>query len=144
MNLPHIELSKNNELMRFYDECEDVISNLVSEEHRTLIKDATKLNKILMRQPFETKDTEIKVNYDVLGIYNSLIKGEKNIDISQKPNKIKIVRSDMKVETWEKWMQEVIWYGHRSGAYLYKCETDLTAQTTNISSESPNNIGYSN
>ena len=33
---------------------------------------------------------------------------------------LEIIRDDMKFNSFEEWLREVIWYGHRSGKYLYK------------------------
>ena len=93
------------------------------------------LNQNLMRQPFIDKDIEIKLNYDILNIYKKLVRGDENIDFSPKSNTVCINRSDIKVDNWEKWMQEVIWYGHRSGAYLYKCESDIDNQKVELSTK---------
>ncbi|MCI5054393.1 MAG: radical SAM protein [Pelagibacteraceae bacterium] len=131
----YIEISKSNELKQFYDEANSVLNDFVKNEFKPIINDAITLNQNLMRQPFIDKDIEIKLNYDILNIYKKLVRGEKNIDFSPKSNTVCINRSDIKVDNWEKWMQEVIWYGHRSGAYLYKCESDIDNQKVELATK---------
>jgi len=63
----------------------------------------------------------LELKFNIPEYYNSLVKGKK-IDYLQfaYPVNIEILRSERKFKNIEEWMREVVWYGHRSGAYLYK------------------------
>jgi len=121
----YIELSKKGLLDDFYRESKEVIMGIVSEEFKPLLEEAVKVNQYLMRQPFVKDDIHLDLQYDILNIYESLVNGETNINLNKKPNRLNINRTDYIIEDWNKWMQEVIWYGHRSGAYMYKFESSL-------------------
>ena len=43
------------------------------------------------------------------------------VEISNE-KKLKIIKNDMRFESFEDWLREVIWYGHRSGKYMCKIE----------------------
>jgi len=57
--------------------------------------------------------------YNIYKSYQSIIKMEDHAFKKSKEINLEIIRDDMKFNSFEEWLREVIWYGHRSGKYLY-------------------------
>ena len=72
-----------------------------------------------MRVFGEDKDETFNLKYNILDYYKSILSLEK-IELIEDPQKILIIKSDLKFDSPQKWMREIIWYGHRSGKYLCK------------------------
>ena len=73
----------------------------------------------MMRLP-ECSMNDIFVDkYNIYKSYQSIIKMEDHAFKKSKEINLEIIRDDMKFNSFEEWLREVIWYGHRSGKYLY-------------------------
>ena len=88
---------------------------------KKIISESIIFNKNIMRQPTNLKDANLELKFNIPEYFNDLVKGKK-IDFLEYayPVTVEIIRSDRKFENIEQWMREVVWYGHRSGAYLYE------------------------
>ena len=58
--------------------------------------------------------------YNIYKSYQSIIKMEDHTFKKSKKINLEIITDDMKFNSFEEWLREVIWYGHRSEEYLYK------------------------
>ena len=115
----YINLVMNNELDKFYEESFKLFSNYSFQNKKTLeiLRECFDLNRKMMRVFNENKDEVMNLKYNVLDYYKSILSLDK-IDLVENPQKIIIVKSDIKFTDPKDWMREIIWYGHRSGKYL--------------------------
>ena len=114
----YIKLVIGQKLDKFYDEFkEHYIKFCKSKLNKEIFEESLELNKKLMRLPGDKKDEVYENNFNILENYHQILKLNKPKFISKK-NKFLIVRTDMKFNSKQDWMREVIWYGHRSGKYL--------------------------
>lgn len=116
----YINLVKNNKIDSFYQEFEENFKSFCkSDLSAKIFKDSVELNKKMMRLP-ECSMNDIFVDkYNIYKSYQSIIKMEDHAFKKSKEINLEIIRDDMKFNSFEEWLREVIWYGHRSGKYLY-------------------------
>ena len=76
----------------------------------------------MIKQPFQTQDLELEASYNQWEFYQSALAGAK-IPIEQASNTYHIDRTSVKWASWDDWCREVIWYGNKTGAYLYGNKT---------------------
>lgn len=114
-----IGLAINGRLDQFYAEAEEVLTSMVrKQETKALLSQAVAFNRALLKQPGKMEDIELDLNYDLPDFYARALRGEA-ASIERRPLRYRIHRSDCHWADWQDWMREVVWYGHRKGAYLY-------------------------
>jgi radical SAM superfamily enzyme YgiQ (UPF0313 family) len=115
-----IKLVIEDNLDQFYVEALETLSSLVRDDFpKSLLKDAIKLNKKLLKLPQQSKDDLVELDYDLITFYRSIRDGKESI-IKGGLNTQKIIKSDSVWETKEDWMRQVIWHQNKSGGYLYE------------------------
>jgi hypothetical protein len=83
------------------------------------LHEAIKLNQSLVNQPFQTEDLEIELWHNIWEVYQAARQGVK-IPLEQQVRNYRIDRLSANKQSWEAWYQEVVWWGNKKGAYLYK------------------------
>ena len=89
------------------------------EVPKLLLHEAIQLNQSLIKHPFQKEDLEINFSYNIWEFYQNQLIGV-DIPIEEKPSQYLIDRTTDTWSSWDQWCQEVIWYGNKKGAYLYK------------------------
>ncbi|MEC9005851.1 MAG: radical SAM protein [Nitrospirota bacterium] len=117
-----IKLSFEGNLENFYSEAELALKAYLDDKSlglpSGLLNDAIKLNKSLLKLPFQTENLEVDVSYNIFEYYHSVKSGVPDL-LTQEPKKYHIDRTSMVWNSWDDWCREVIWYGNKKGAYLY-------------------------
>jgi len=117
-----IDLVCNKKIEEFYNQSEIIIKNLLSKKSidydNIIIEESLMLNKLLIKQPFQNKDIEVPLSYNIYDFYNSVKDGEK-ISLKKKKNVYNINRSSTTWSSIENWSREVVWYSNSTGAYMY-------------------------
>ena len=72
--------------------------------------------------PYQTENVEIDLNHNVWDLYQALIRVEA-VSLETSPNRLLIDRTKDQWTSWEEWCEKVVWWGHKKGAFLYKCTT---------------------
>ena len=115
-----IKLFENKELDKFYNEVNFILNSFVNKSYLTdYIGQAVKYNYLSLRKPFLKKNIIINFDYDIPSDYKKSLLDEE-INIKKKKCKYEIQIESEKTRDFLQWAQEVIWYGHRQGDYLYK------------------------
>ena len=140
--LEYIKLLRNNSFNSFFEEAKNYFLKGEDNLQDEIIKDCIKLNQNIMRLPFEEKDKILELNYNIADCYD-LIKKNKEFHLKKVKSKVKIIKSDFCFNNWNEWMQEVVWYGHRSGRYTCKIENTLDNKRLIENDKSSNVIGNS-
>ena len=121
-----IKLCIENKLGQFYREAEKRLHQLLDDKSlsipRDLLHEAIEINRLMIKQPFQTQDLELEASYNQWEFYQSALAGAK-IPIEQASNTYHIDRTSVKWASWDDWCREVIWYGNKTGAYLYGNKT---------------------
>ncbi|MSO53770.1 MAG: radical SAM protein [Rhodospirillales bacterium] len=113
-----IDLAVSGKLEAFYAEAERLLGSLAPTSKADAIADAIRLNNALLKRPFQERDLKIDLDWDLLTFWHSVRTGGPS-GLEHRPVSYRIERSKERWSTWDSWMQEVVWYGHRRGAYLY-------------------------
>ena len=117
-----IKLCTENKLNDFYHEAEQLLMVFLAQKgiHMPvdLLHESVEINKNHIRLPFQTEDLIMQTSYNIWEFYKSILQGQPGI-LEKKEHTYCIDRTSFKVDTWEQWYQEVIWYGNKKGAYLY-------------------------
>ena len=117
-----IKLTVEGKLDRFYEEAETVLAEAMGGrgggEGRAILADAIKLNRALLKQPFQSGDLTVRLGHDLWTFYHNITRG---VASTLKPGDV-TYRIDRTSERWgdfQDWCREVVWYGNKKGAYLY-------------------------
>ena len=117
-----IRLCFDDTLADFYREAEILLSDLFHEHGVNLspdiLRDAILLNRSLIKRPFMDGSVEVKLSYNIWECYRGVLRGE-DTDLLKKESMYLIDRSTERWVSWDEWCREVVWYGHRRGAYFY-------------------------
>jgi len=117
-----IKLVRENKLDAFYDEAERVLCGFLRERFIEIpppvVRESILLNKSLLKLPFEAKDLELELSYNLWEFYTGAVRGEQ-IPLEEGRNVYHIDRTGERWSTWDEWLRRVIWYGNKKGAYLY-------------------------
>jgi radical SAM superfamily enzyme YgiQ (UPF0313 family) len=118
-----IKLCTENKLDLFYAEAEKELGRFLKKRGLSLpqglLHGSTLLNRNLIKLPFQKKDLTIESSYNIWEIYQAALRG-KSISLENGKRKYLIDRSSLTWSSWEDWCKEVIWYGNKKGAYLYR------------------------
>jgi radical SAM superfamily enzyme YgiQ (UPF0313 family) len=119
----YITMSVNNELDAFFKEAAELLKSLTDDAHmQEMIEESVLLNYSLLKQPLKTEDLTYRLTWDIPNFYKNALEGN-NPDIKKIPQNYTISRNQDTTNNWLDWMQKVVWYGHRRGAYLYGIES---------------------
>lgn len=126
-----IQLCVENKLNTFYAEAEKAISLFLQKKFLTMppdvLREAITLNQSLIKRPFQTENTTLKLTYNIWEFYQSVLEGAR-IPLIEKPSLFQIDRISARWNTWDDWFREVVWFGNKKGAYLYtnnKIDTEI-------------------
>ena len=121
--LSMINLSAKGHLEGFYEEAKLIIAkhmNKRSVRYSTeVVFESIDLNRSLIKMPFVDTDLTIELHSNIWQAYGTALAGRqtklKNVKYS-----CLIDRKTQRWSSWDEWCREVIWYGNKSGDYLYK------------------------
>lgn len=117
-----IKLAMEGKLDSFYLEAKAILSRLIEEkglELQLFLEECLILNRYLIKQPFQERDQVVNLNYDIWETYVRSLTADK-VTLAETPKEYKIDRTSEIWGTWNDWLKEVVWYGNKKGAYLYK------------------------
>ncbi len=117
-----IKLSVEGKLEAFYREAEQLLNQFLGDRFMqipAILHEAILLNRSLVNQPFQTSDLTIDLSYNIWEFYQAVRQGLA-IPLDQEPRRYAIDRTTNTVHNWDDWYREVVWYGNKKGAYLYK------------------------
>ena len=118
-----IKLSVEKSLDSFYVEANEILSSLAGKKlPQYLLDDAIQLNQKMLKQPFQNSNITVNLNHDIWSFYRSILIDEKKSIITN-PTSYEIVCSKPSWDTWEDWMREVVWHGHKEANYLYSIDS---------------------
>ncbi len=117
-----IKLYAEDKLDAFYQEVQEAFKHILSTKNiannTRIIEDAVRLNRSLLKLPFQYKDLEIKTDYNIWEFYRSVLLGER-VPLIEMPTVNYIDRTGESWNSFQDWCRRVIWWGNKRGAYLY-------------------------
>ncbi len=119
----YIKLAVEDRLDVFYDEAAQAIARCCEDAGKpmdhALLSDAVALNRAMLSRPGATGEIEVRCGHDVLRFYRGVLAG-RPARVEQKPT---VYAIDRDAEAWpdiDDWRREVVWYGNKKGAYMYR------------------------
>lgn len=120
-----IRLCTENKLDLFYAEAEKEFERFLEKKGLDLppglLHESVSYNRNLMKLPFQKDDMPVELSYNIRDMYHAVLKG-KPASLEQGKYHYLIDCSSQTWPSWEDWCREVIWYGNKKGAYLYRCK----------------------
>jgi len=131
--LTFINLCTGGKLNQFYEESKKTLEGALAQKgvefDSLVIDEAISLNKDLIKSPFQKKDLNLKLKYNLWEVYRGALTGE-TVPLEKGDNKYVINRTTESWNSWKEWCQKVVWYGHKKGGYIYSC-TPLNIEDKN-------------
>ena len=128
-----IEMCTSGKIKEFYAEVNLRLKEFLKEKNLDLppdlVNQAIELNQNLMKLPFQTLDLSAKFSYNIFDAYKAALEGV-DIPVEEGTYNYTIDRTTQRWSSWEEWCKEVIWYGNKKGAYLYKSYLIEDRETT--------------
>ena len=138
--LAFIKAVTEDKLDNFYEDAEHILFKLLDDkgikDYKEVIKEATFLNKNLIKLPNQTKNLNLKLKYNIWDVYNKTLFGrDEKLRVGE--FNYFVDRTSETWNSWEDWCEKVVWWSNKKGAYLYNCEVasvydDIDLDLTNI------------
>ena len=114
-----IKVCQENKLEKLYAEARTMMMLLVGPRQLTgPLFDALKLNKSLIKLPFQDNDMRISLSHNIWEIYRYTLIGQTK-QLKFEDHSYTIDRTNETWKSWDEWYQKMVWWGNRRGAYLY-------------------------
>jgi hypothetical protein len=117
-----IRLSAEEKLGTFYEESRELLEALLKKTKNydsvPLVAESIKINRALLKQPYLYDDLEIESEYNILEMYNQVLRCQPS-SLKRTKSTYRIARSVQTWEDWQTWCRKVVWYGNKKGDYLY-------------------------
>ena len=118
-----IKLVREGILKSFYKESEEVLDHILRlrghEGFEQILNESIRFNQQMIKVPFVDTNIDIELNFNIWDLYRANLVGE-NIELENGEYNYTIDRSSKSWDSWDQWYHEVVWYGNKKGAYLYK------------------------
>lgn len=119
-----IKLCTENKLNTFYEETKQEIKHFLKERNLSfsshLLDESIYLNQNMLKLPFQNKDLDVRLSYNIFEVYQAALRGE-TFPVKKGVYNYRIDRTSKTWSSWEDWCREVVWYENKKGAYLYNC-----------------------
>ena len=117
-----IRLSAEKKVEAFFAEARRLIADLW-RGHGTsapfaAVDDAFAINRALLSQPMVFDDVTVTLQHDVWTFFRGILQGEP-APLKGAPVTYRVERSKEAYGDLQTWCREVVWYGHRRGAYYH-------------------------
>lgn len=117
-----LKLSMDDRLDDLFEEAGRLFAKMCKKaDTRQILDEALSLNRKLLKQPHQQTDIAVNLNFNLPDFRKESQTGGR-APIRSGAFNFNIKRSAEVWTDWETWMREVVWYGHRKGAYLYEVE----------------------
>lgn len=116
-----IKLCKEEKLAAFYAEAERAFRGLLRGREgvpAAVVEEAIRLNRSLLKLPFQTTDLHLTLSHNVWELYKSVVVGEP-VPLRERRSRYHVNRTRERWDSWDDWCRRVIWWGNKKGAYLY-------------------------
>ena len=136
--LAFIRAVTEGKLDDFYEDSKEILYNVFDnhgiKDYDRIISEAILLNKSLIKLPNQTRDLSVRLNWNILDVYNATLLGKEST-LKEGRFTYFIDRTSETWDSWEDWCEKVVWWSNKKGAYLYDCL--VTENEKNIKSKMP-------
>ena len=117
-----IKLFIENRLTDFYGEARTLLSKMLKKKSigtPPFLDEAFMLNMKLMKRPSQAQDISLRMKFNIWDFFQHVRNGKKCL-LERGDFVYHIDCTSESWHTWEDWLRQVIWYGHKRATYLYK------------------------
>jgi radical SAM superfamily enzyme YgiQ (UPF0313 family) len=118
----YIRLTSKKQFGNFYAEVNRLFSNMLgsvkNDESADAIREAIEINRELVSQPNVETDITVRLNYNIIDFWRGICMGEP-IPLTKGNYVHDVMRSKRYYADFQRWCEEVVWWGNKKGAYLY-------------------------
>ena len=115
----YIEIIRRDMFDLFYIEAQSCLQGLLSSvDEQRVLADAFAFNEFLMCRPHAAHPKYINLDYDIAVAWDKWRAGDPLIPERGSFTFRKETENDYAKDDIEKWAKEIVWYGHRTGAYI--------------------------
>ena len=122
--LAFIKAVTEDKLDDFYVDAKEILYSVLDrhdiKNYDKVISDSIFLNKSLIKLPNQTQDLQVRLNWNILDVYNQTLLG-KSSTLKSGDFSYYIDRTSETWDSWEDWCEKVVWWSNKKGAYLYDC-----------------------
>ena len=122
--LAFIKAVTADKLDDFYIDAKEILYDVFDKHgiknYNGVISDAILLNKSLIKLPNQTKDLQVRLNWNILDVYSQTLLGKPSM-LRKGDFTYFIDRTSEIWNSWEDWCEKVVWWSNKKGAYLYDC-----------------------
>ena len=122
--LAFIRAVTEGKLDDFYEDSKEILYNVFDnhgiKDYDRIISEAILLNKSLIKLPNQTRDLSVRLNWNILDVYNATLLGKEST-LKEGRFTYFIDRTSETWDSWEDWCEKVVWWSNKKGAYLYDC-----------------------
>ena len=120
--LAFIKAVTEDKLDDFYVDAKEILYSVLDKHdiknYDKVISDSILLNKSLIKLPNQTQDLQVRLNWNILDVYNQTLLG-KSSTLKSGDFSYYIDRTSETWDSWEDWCEKVVWWSNKKGAYLY-------------------------
>lgn len=118
----YIKLVAEQQFDAFYDQAGRLLIAMVQAaggaQAIEAVEDAIRVNKALVSQPYLEDDIDVVLSHNILEFCDAIKVGQ-SVPLERKEQRLKVERSKRVYTDFDRWCQEVVWWGNKKGAYLY-------------------------
>jgi radical SAM superfamily enzyme YgiQ (UPF0313 family) len=134
----YIQLTAENKFGEFYSEVDQIFSSLVDSVNNVdsvdALRDAIKINRKLVSQPNIEADISVKLNHNIIDFWHGICEGVP-VPLTKGNYVHNVIRSSRHYSDFQRWCEEVVWWGNKKGAYLYPVSASNNAFPNSQNSE---------
>jgi radical SAM superfamily enzyme YgiQ (UPF0313 family) len=132
----YIKLTVEGRMVALYSEIESIFARQVGEQPEDTaldaIQDSLNINRVMVSQPNLPDDAEISLRFNVVAFWRGICVGEP-VNLIRGDYRHTVLRSQRHYSDFNRWCQEIVWWGNKKGAYLYAItDTDLDDAGKNV------------
>lgn len=118
----YIKLTVEGRMEALYAEIESIFSRQLGERQPDTvleaIQDSLNINRVMVSQPSQPNDVEIHLRFNVVAFWRGICAGEP-VSLIRGDYHHTVLRSKRYYSDFNRWCQEIVWWGNKKGAYLY-------------------------
>ena len=118
--LAFIKAVTEDKLEDFYVDAKEILYDVFDkhgiENYDQVISESILLNKSLIKLPNQKHDAHVKLNWNILDVYNQTLLGKESI-LRKGYFTYFIDKTTETWDSWEEWCEKVVWWSNKKGAY---------------------------
>jgi len=134
----YIRLTAEKRFGAFYSEVDRLFSNLLenaeTDDSADAIRDAITVNGALVSQPDAGADISVRLRYNIIDLWRGICEGQ-SVPLTNGDYVHEVTRSRHNYSDFQRWCREIVWWGNKKGAYLYRVSAASSHSSDGLTAE---------